>query len=64
MEWTIKPYREANHPPAVAPAENTPEEFAVHSGQEFHLNAAGSHDRDGGGSQAQWPMASSAIASD
>src|ERR1700722_2526568 len=46
MEWTTKPYREANHPPVVVLAENTPEEFTVHSGQEFHLNATGSHDPD------------------
>ena len=46
MEWTTKPYSEANHPPVVVLAENTPAEFTVHSGQEFHLNATGSYDPD------------------
>lgn len=46
MEWTIKPYNEANHPPVVVLAENTPAEFTVHSRQEFHLNATGSYDPD------------------
>ncbi len=46
MEWTIKPYKETNHPPVVVLAENTPAEFTVHSGKEFHLNATGSYDPD------------------
>jgi hypothetical protein len=46
MQWTTKPYSEANHPPVVVLAEDTPAEFTVHSGQEFHLNATGSHDPD------------------
>jgi len=46
MEWTTKPYSETNHPPVVVLAENTPAEFTVHSGQEFHLNATGSYDPD------------------
>lgn len=46
MEWTTKPYSETNHPPVVVLAANTPAELTVHSGQEFHLNATGSHDPD------------------
>ena len=46
MDWTTKPYNEANHPPVAVLAENTPPEFTVHSGQEFHLNATGSYDPD------------------
>ena len=46
MEWTTKPYGQANHPPIVVLAENTPAEFTVHSGKEFHLNASGSYDPD------------------
>jgi hypothetical protein len=46
MEWTTKPFSEANHPPVAILAENTPAEFTVHSGQEFHLNANGSYDPD------------------
>lgn len=54
MEWTTKPYNEANHPPIVVLAENTPAEFSVHSGQEFHLNATGSHDPDGDSITYYW----------
>jgi hypothetical protein len=46
MEWSTKPCNEANHPPVAVLAEDTPDEFTVHSGQEFHLNATGSYDPD------------------
>jgi len=46
MEWTTKPYAQANHQPIPELGKNTPAEFTVHSGQEFHLNAAPSHDPD------------------
>lgn len=46
MDWTTKPYKEANHQPVAILAQNTPPEFTVHSGQEFHLNATGSYDPD------------------
>ncbi len=54
MEWTTKPYAEANHPPVAVLADNTPAEFTVHSGQEFHLNATGSHDPDGDSLSYYW----------
>ena len=46
MLWTTSTYKQANHPPIPVLAPNTPNEFTVHSGQEFHLNATGSHDPD------------------
>jgi hypothetical protein len=46
MEWSTKPYNEANHPPVVVLGKNTPVEFSVHSGKEFHLNAVDSYDPD------------------
>jgi len=46
IEWTTKPYNGANHPPVAVLARNTPQEFTVHSGEEFHLNATGSYDPD------------------
>lgn len=54
MEWTTKPFSEANHPPIPVLAANTPEEFSVHSGREFHLNATGSHDPDNDSLSYYW----------
>lgn len=54
MEWTTKPYAEANHPPVVVLASNTPHEFTVHSGKEFHLNASPSFDPDGDSISFYW----------
>jgi hypothetical protein len=45
MDWTIKPYHEANHPPV--PVLNHPNEFTVKSGSSFHLDARPSWDPDG-----------------
>jgi hypothetical protein len=54
IEWTTKPFSETNHPPVPVLAPNTPAEFPVHSGQEFHLNATGSHDPDGDSLSYYW----------
>ena len=45
MDWTIKPFEEANHPPVARLSH--PEEFKVNSGQYFRLDADGSYDPDG-----------------
>lgn len=45
MDWTVKPYRQANHPPQVRLA--TPERLTVKSGERFTLSALGSTDPDG-----------------
>jgi len=45
MDWTIKPFSEANHPPVAKV--NHPEEFTVKSGEYFRLDADGSTDPDG-----------------
>jgi hypothetical protein len=36
MEWTTKPYREANHPPVAIL--NQPDTFTVRSGEDFVLD--------------------------
>jgi hypothetical protein len=46
MLWTTKRYDEANHPPVAVLALDTPAEFSMHSGQDFHLDAKGSYDAD------------------
>lgn len=45
MDWCVKSYREANHPPV--PQLNHPEAITVKSGQGFTLDAYGSSDPDG-----------------
>jgi hypothetical protein len=45
MDWTIKPYDEANHPPIVKL--NHPAELRAKPGERVDLNAEGSHDPDG-----------------
>ena len=45
MDWCIKTYREANHPPV--PVLSNPEEITVRSGQGFNLDAFDSYDPDG-----------------
>ncbi len=52
MDWTVKPYDEANHPPV--PALNHPERISVRSGGYFHLDARNSHDPDGDSLQFLW----------
>ena len=45
MDWTIKSYQEANHPPV--PVLDHPEAFTVRSGEGFGLGALGTTDPDG-----------------
>jgi hypothetical protein len=45
MDWTIKPYPEANHPPV--PVLDHPAMITVRSGQGFGLSAGGTTDPDG-----------------
>jgi len=45
MDWTIKTYKEANHPPV--PALSHPDKITVKSGEQFYLDASGSTDPDG-----------------
>ncbi len=45
MDWCVKPYSEANHPPVVKV--NHAEQFSVKSGQYFRLDADGTTDPDG-----------------
>jgi hypothetical protein len=52
MDWCIKPYSEANHPPVVKLAID--EEITVKSGQGFSLIASGSYDPDGDNISYLW----------
>jgi hypothetical protein len=52
MDWCIKPYKEANHPPVPRLAH--PDNLTVKSGQQFHLNAAGTTDPDGDSMSYRW----------
>ena len=52
MDWTIKPFKEANHPPLVKLAH--PEQFTVNSGEQFYLSAAGTSDPDGDSLSYLW----------
>jgi hypothetical protein len=45
LDWTVKPYAEANHPPVVQL--NHPDSFTGKSGQFFRLDADGTYDPDG-----------------
>ncbi|MBN2369612.1 MAG: DUF1593 domain-containing protein [Vicinamibacteria bacterium] len=45
MDWTTKPYEEANHPPI--PVLDHPDAFTVRSGEGFGLSARGTSDPDG-----------------
>jgi hypothetical protein len=45
MDWTIKPYQEANHPPV--PVLDHPEAITVRSGEGFELSAHATTDPDG-----------------
>jgi hypothetical protein len=44
MDWTIKPYNQANHPPV--PALGHPDNITVNSGERFFLDASGTMDPD------------------
>ncbi len=52
MDWTTKPYAEANHPPV--PRLNHPDRLTVKSGQGISLDAYGSSDPDGDSISYLW----------
>ena len=52
MDWCIKSYEEANHPPV--PVLGHPEQITVKSGEGFDLNAFGSTDPDGDSLSFLW----------
>jgi len=52
MDWCIKPYEEANHPPV--PALGHPDELTVRSGDIFSLDASGTSDPDGDNLSFWW----------
>ena len=52
MDWTIKPYAKANHPPV--PKLGTPAEITAKPGQRVELSAEGSTDPDGDALSYQW----------
>ena len=52
MDWTVRPYTEANHPPV--PHLNHPDRITVKSGQGIALNAYGSSDPDGDSISYLW----------
>lgn len=52
MDWTIKPYAEANHPPV--PQLRHPDRLTVKSGENFTLDAYGSNDPDGDSISFLW----------
>ncbi|OIN59466.1 DUF1593 domain-containing protein [Arsenicibacter rosenii] len=52
MDWCIKPYQDANHPPV--PRLGHPDRFTVASGGSFRLSAAGSADPDGDSMSYRW----------
>ena len=52
MDWSIKPYKDANHPPVTVL--NHAETFTVKSGEHFQLDARGSTDPDGDSLSFYW----------
>jgi len=52
MQWTTNNFNECNHPPIPKLAHN--DHFTVKSGEQFHLNAAGTIDPDGDSMSYLW----------
>ncbi len=52
MDWTIKPYAEANHPPAVKLGHAT--QLTAKPGERVNLSAVGTTDPDGHGLRYEW----------
>jgi hypothetical protein len=52
MDWTIKPYAEANHPPV--PRLGHPDQLTVKPGDRVELSAEGSSDPDGHALSYEW----------
>jgi len=52
MDWTIKPYKEANHPPV--PKFNNEQQLTVKIGDLVNLSAEGSTDPDGNNLSYKW----------
>ncbi len=52
MQWTVKPYAEANHPPVARLGH--PERLDAHPGDAIPLSAAGSTDPDGDALTYKW----------
>jgi len=52
MDWCIKNYEEANHPPV--PILTHPEKITVKSGEGFKLDASSSYDPDGDNLSFLW----------
>jgi hypothetical protein len=52
MDWTIKPYAEANHPPV--PRLSSPDHTTARRGERVNLSAEGSTDPDGDALSYEW----------
>ena len=52
MDWTIKPYAEANHPPVAKLSH--PNRLSAKSGERVNLSAEGSGDPDGDAPAYEW----------
>jgi hypothetical protein len=52
MDWTVKPYAEANHPPV--PKLGHPDRLAARPGERVDLSAGGSSDPDGDALSYEW----------
>lgn len=52
MDWCVKSYNEANHPPV--PRLSHPENLTVKSGEQFYLRASDSTDPDGDSMSFRW----------
>ncbi|GAA4394885.1 DUF1593 domain-containing protein [Nibrella viscosa] len=52
MDWCVKPYKEANHPPV--PRLSHPDKLTVKAGETFYLRASESTDPDGDALSFRW----------